>query len=131
MAKFVLHPYQPSSYISPRTYGPRVDIGISGWLGVWYRFCHVLFSIYHALVNLPRLTMHVTISYCHFLRSSTFLDNLKLLIVSFLQLAKLWLNEKVIKKGKAIFPFYNKWSVIFRNFSLLYTSLFEFGPLRL
>ena len=26
---------------------PRADIGVSGWYGVWYRFCHVLFSIYN------------------------------------------------------------------------------------
>ena len=34
-------------------------------------------------------TMHATVSYCHFLCSSTFLDNLKMFIDSFLQLVEL------------------------------------------
>ena len=34
-------------------------------------------------------TMHATVSNCHILRSSTFLDILKLLIISFFQLVEL------------------------------------------
>jgi hypothetical protein len=26
---------------------PLDDIGFSGWYGIWYGFCHALFSIYH------------------------------------------------------------------------------------
>ena len=32
-------PYQPSTDM----------IGVSGEYGVWYRFCHILFSVYHPL----------------------------------------------------------------------------------
>jgi hypothetical protein len=39
-------PYQPSTYITPRAGSPRGDIGFSGWYGMWYRFWHVIFSIY-------------------------------------------------------------------------------------
>ena len=35
-------PYQPSTYIYPRG-----DIGFLGWYSMWYRFWHVIFSIYH------------------------------------------------------------------------------------
>jgi len=39
-------PYQSSTYITPRAGGPWGDIGFSGWYGMWYRYWHVIFSIY-------------------------------------------------------------------------------------
>ena len=34
----------PISSLGPK--GPLDDIGFSGWYGIWYGFCHVIFSIY-------------------------------------------------------------------------------------
>lgn len=34
--------YQPPTNIIPRVFGPRTDIGVSGWYGLWYG---LLFSI--------------------------------------------------------------------------------------
>ena len=42
--------YQPLTYITPRAVGPWGDIGFSGWYSMWYRFGHVIFSIYQSFV---------------------------------------------------------------------------------
>ena len=39
-------PYHPRPISSLGPKGPLDDIGISGWYGIWYGFCHVLFSMY-------------------------------------------------------------------------------------
>ena len=38
--------YQPLTCITTRAGGPWSDIGVSGWYSMWYRFWHVMFSIY-------------------------------------------------------------------------------------
>ena len=38
-------PYHPRPISSLGPKGPLADIGISGWYGIWYGFCHVLFSM--------------------------------------------------------------------------------------
>ena len=45
--------------------------------------------LYHAVADYQAFTMHVTVSNCHFLMSSTLLDKFKLLINSYSHLVEL------------------------------------------
>ena len=42
------HPYQPEGRLRPSgwygclVFGPRADMGVSGWYGVWYENCHII-----------------------------------------------------------------------------------------
>ena len=45
------HSYQPSIYISPRAYGPRADMEISGWYEGWYERGHMITSKYNCQLS--------------------------------------------------------------------------------
>ena len=51
MTKSVSHPISTLDQYQHSGLRPRADIGVSGWYVVWYRFCHVLFSIYFQVNN--------------------------------------------------------------------------------
>jgi hypothetical protein len=49
--------YEPCQNLYHMPYGPWGDIGFSGWYGMWYRFWHVIFSIYQHNYVLVALTI--------------------------------------------------------------------------
>jgi hypothetical protein len=38
--------YQPSTHISPRTFGPWANMGIAGWSDMWYEKWHIIIYNY-------------------------------------------------------------------------------------
>jgi hypothetical protein len=38
-------PYQPSTHISPRVFGPCANMGVSGWYDMWYEKWHIIMYI--------------------------------------------------------------------------------------
>ena len=45
MEIFISYPQSTrDTHISPRAFGPRADMGVSGWYGVWYENCHIIYK---------------------------------------------------------------------------------------
>ena len=76
MTKSVSHPIS--------TLNQYQDIGVSGWYGVWYRFCHVLFL---------------------------YLSNVSMGYVAYLEMCNILINEKLLKfwpHWKSGFVYFNQ-----------------------
>jgi hypothetical protein len=44
-------PYQPSTHISTRAFGPWANMGVSGWYDMWYEKWHIIIYYYRTSCN--------------------------------------------------------------------------------